>query len=387
MTVIVILLLIIIAILGYDTWEDLFTWLSRIKIGQLPENEWREKTQKILLKWIVKGAPEVRINDNRKVNFIKKINEYGKITSVTYWQDAALLKAADGIKKDVGTEVKGLASRYISRDDGEWKTLPKRMDSAMFCYELLSSKYIDSETINPAMGNTAYMLKLSAEKYGSIPYNEAFPKYRLVDTIGMACPFLIKYAVTYGEDEYISLAMDQIREYRKNGIEEKTKLPFHGFGEDSLEPLGICGWGRGCAWWAIGLTDSLRAMLESDGHNREKAELLKLSVEFFDAMKKYIHEDGTVDRIVLSFSIQDSSACAMLSYCYAYMAKLLKNEEYKAISEKMREKLKSVTRRNGTVDFSQGDTHGIGFYSEKLCIVPAAQGFTIAADNLLNELN
>ena len=104
MTVIVILLLIIIAILGYDTWEDLFTWLSRIKIGQLPENEWREKTQKILLKWIVKGAPEVCINDNRKVNFIKKINEYGKITSVTYWQDAALLKAADGIKKDVGTE-------------------------------------------------------------------------------------------------------------------------------------------------------------------------------------------------------------------------------------------------------------------------------------------
>ena len=39
MTVILILLLIIIAILGYDTWEDLFTWLSRIKIGQLPENE------------------------------------------------------------------------------------------------------------------------------------------------------------------------------------------------------------------------------------------------------------------------------------------------------------------------------------------------------------
>lgn len=85
----------------------------------------------------------------------------------------------------------------------------------MFCYELLSSKYIDSETIKPAMENTAYMLKLSAEKYGSIPYNEDFPKYRLVDTIGMACPFLIKYAVTYGEDEYISLAMDQIREYRK----------------------------------------------------------------------------------------------------------------------------------------------------------------------------
>lgn len=386
MTVIVILLLIIIAILGYDMWEEFFTWLGRIKIGQLSDNEWREKTQKVLLKWIVKGAPEVRINDNRKSNFIKKLNEYGKITSVTYWQDAALLKAADGMKKDAGSEINGLASRYISTDDGEWKILPKRMDSAMLCYELLSSQYIDKEKIKPAMENTAYMLKLSAEKYGSIPYNENFPKYRLVDTVGMACPFLIKYAVAYKEDEYIALAMEQIREYRKNGIEEKTKLPFHGFCEGSLEPLGICGWGRGCAWWAIGLVDSLRALLESDGHNREKAELLKLSVEFFDTMKKYIHEDGTVDRIVISFSIQDSSACAMLSYCYAYMAKLLKNDEYKELSERMREKLKSVTRRNGIVDFSQGDTHGIGFYSEKLCIVPATQGFAIAADNILNEI-
>ena len=103
-------------------------------------------------------------------------------------------------------------------------------------------------------------------------------------------------------------------------------------------------------------------------------------------MKKYIHDDGTVDRIVVSFSIQDSSACAMLAYCYAYMADLLKNEEYKNLAEKMRHKLKLVTRRNGIVDFSQGDTHGIGFYSEKLCIVPAAQGFTIAADELLNNL-
>lgn len=386
MTVIVIFLLIIIAILGYDLWEDFLTWLGRIKIGRLTDSEWHDKTRKILLKWMSKGTPEVLINDNKKVNILKKINDYGKITSVTYWQDASLLKAANSMNENLESEVKNLAERFIPSADGEWKFLPKRIDSAMFCYELLSSKYIDPEKIKPAMGNSAYMLKVAAEKNGSIPYNETFPKYRLVDTVGMVCPFLIKYALVYNEKEYIDIAMKQIREYCKNGIDEKTKLPFHGFCDETFEPLGVCGWGRGCAWWAIGLVDSLRALLDAEGFNREKAELLKLSIEFLDTMKKYIHDDGTVDRIVVSFSIQDSSACAMLAYCYAYMADLLKNEEYKNLAEKMRRKLKFVTRRNGIVDFSQGDTHGIGFYSEKLCIVPAAQGFTIAADELLNNL-
>lgn len=66
MTVIVIFLLIIIAILGYDLWEDFLTWLGRIKIGRLTDSEWHDKTRKILLKWISKGTPEVLINDNKK---------------------------------------------------------------------------------------------------------------------------------------------------------------------------------------------------------------------------------------------------------------------------------------------------------------------------------
>lgn len=382
MSFVVILLLIIIVIFGYEFWMQFFTWLSRIKIGQLTDDEWRTKIRKVLSKWMVKGAPEVLLNDNRKINFVKKINDYGKITSVTYWQDASLLKAANGMEENVEAEVNALTNRYIT-DDGEWRVLPKRMDNAMLCYELLSSKYINKDRIKPAMENSAYMLKLSAEKSKTIPYNEILPDYRLVDTVGMACPFLIKYAIEYREEEYISLAMNQIREYRKHGVDENSKLPFHGFRNDSYELLGVCGWGRGCAWWAIGLIDSLKTLLDADGHNKEKAELLKLSIEFLDSMKKYIHDDGTVDRIVVSYSIQDSSACAMLAYCYAYMGDLLENDEYKSLAKKMREKLKTVTRRSGVVDFCQGDTHGIGFYSERLCVVPAAQGFAIAADNIL----
>lgn len=385
MAIIIILLLIIVFILGYEQWETFLAWLGRIKIGQLSEAEWLEKTKEVLRKWLKKGAPEVTVNDSRNTNFIKKINDYGKLTSVTYWQDASLLKAANCFGEEMSEEVKSLISRYIHPDDGEWKVVPKRMDSAMLCFEMLSGKFTDSERFRPAMDSVAEKLKNAADNHGTIPYNESIPEYRFVDTVGMICPFMIKYALTYSCDEYISLAMKQIREYREHGINEEIKIPFHSFKEESFEPLGVCGWGRGCAWWAIGLVDSLRTLLDSDGHNREKAELLKLSIEFLDALKKYIHEDGTVDRIVLCFSVQDSSACAMLAYCYAYMAELLDNDEYKKLAKKMTEKIRTVTRRNGVIDFAQGDTHGIGFYSEKLCVVPAAQGFAIAANEILQR--
>lgn len=386
MTVLVILLLIIIAVIGYDLWEEFFTWLSRIKIGRLSESEWQSKTKKVLLKWIKNGAPEVLLNDSKKTSIIKKINDYGKITSVTYWQDAALLKATNCMKDDdVGSEVNSLVSRYIPGDNGEWKIIPKRIDCAMLCYEVLSSRYTDNDALKPAMDYTANMLKAAAERYGTIPYNESIPEYRFVDTVGMICPFMMKYALTYNEEEYITLAMNQIREYREHGFNDKIKIPFHSFKEGSYELLGVCGWGRGCAWWAIGIIDSLKALLQSDGHNKEKAELLKLSIEILNAIKGYIHDDGTVDRMVLNFSIPDSSACAMLAYCYSYMADLLKNDEYKNLAIKMKEKLRSVTRRSGIVDLSQGDTHGIGFYSEKLCVVPAAQGFAIATSEILGR--
>ena len=385
MTVIIILFLLIIFFLGYDYWEDFFTWLGRIKIGRLSEREWKIKTRKVMLRWIRRGAPEVYINDDKRKNIIAKINDYGRITSVTYWQDAALLKALNSLEGDYSFEMKNLVSKYISEDSGDWKTPPKRVDSAMFCYELLSGKYADKEKIKPAMDYVARTLKTAAETYDTIPYNADIPEYRFVDTIGMVCPFLIKYALIYNAEELIPIAIKQIREYREYGMEKRFNIPFHSFKTQTFEPLGVCGWARGCAWLAVGLTDSLKTLIESGDYGREKGELLKFLIELLNSIAPYIQDDGTVNRMLFSPSAQDSSACAMLAYCYAYISDLTGNESFKALALKMREKLRSVTRRNGVVDFSQGDTHGIGFYSSRLCIVPAAQGFAITVNELLNH--
>ena len=48
------------------------------------------------------------------------------------------------------------------------------------------------------------------------------------------------------------------------------------------------------------------------------------------------------------------------------------NEAQKALKY-----LKSVTQRNGAVDFSQGDTKTIGVYSQKFETLPFSQGFVL----------
>ena len=47
--------------------------------------------------------------------------------------------------------------------------------------------------------------------------------------------------------------------------------------------------------------------------------------------------------------------------------------------------LMGVTRRNGAVDFSQGDTKDIGVYSTLFDILPFTQGFCIRLINLRNN--
>ena len=46
----------------------------------------------------------------------------------------------------------------------------------------------------------------------------------------------------------------------------------------------------------------------------------------------------------------------------------------------------SVTRRNGEIDFSQGDTKGIGLYSTTYDIMPFTQGMALRAISILNKL-
>lgn len=382
---VIIILLIVLVVIGYDFLPDLLNWIGRIKIGRVTDNkEWLENCRSVILKWASKGAPKVPKNENQKMKLINQIKNSKTVSPICYWQDAAVLKALNEKIGDVAKEsVEDLLDRYIDENSGNWSIKPEKVDAAIFSYEMLANKLIDNNFIEPAMNTVANMLKANYDKFGYIPYNNSIAKICFVDTIGMVCPFLIKYAVVYQKQEYINFAIRQIGQYFKLGFDEKTKLPYHCFDAETEARLGICGWGRGCGWWTVGIVESLKEIMNLDGFNKEKALLLKLSVSFLDDFEKYICENGAVNRMVLNSSLPDSSAAAMMAYCYAYMFTLTNKKNYYDNAEKILSYLKTATRKDGVIDYSQGDTMGIGYYSPNFSVVPAAQGFAVAAAEII----
>ncbi len=380
---IVILLLVALAILGFDYLDMLLNWIGRIKIGTIyDDGEWKKATEKVILRWL-NGAPSLPINENKRFRLFSLIKNRKNTASTAYWQDAAILKAAS-LADDSQEGVMSLFDKYIDVESGEWVEKPKRIDSAMLAYEMLCCELIDNDLIKPAMDYLAEYLSFLYEKYGTVPYNTDVPNVRFVDTVGMICPFLMKYAVVYNKPEFVDIALEQIKEYKKHGFDKETKVPCHCFDVQTKAPLGICGWGRGCAWWAIGITDSLKTLMTCKTYNAEKVLLLKYTIEFMTVMQKYQRNDGAYTRMIFTDSLEDSSAGAMLAYCFAYVYKLTENEAFEASCKSILKHLKTCTRRDGVIDYAQGDTMGIGFYSSELRVVPAAQGFAVAAVKEIN---
>lgn len=379
--VIIILLLVVVFVLGFDFLDSFINWLGRIKIGTITDDhEWKQATEKVIDRWLDGYTPKVPTNANKRLKLISTVKNIGKVESTDYWQKAAVIKAASSLgDRDEG--VFRILDEFIDTESGKWTKTPERIDCAMLAYELLCCDYVDNKLIRPAMDYVADFIERLYNENGTVPYNENEKDVRFVDTVGMICPFLMKYAIAYNEPRFVDIALDQIKEYRKYGFDKETGIPYHCFNVKTKAPLGICGWGRGCAWWAVGITDSLKTLMESKTYNIEKVKLLKYCVEFVLLMKKYQRDDGAFARMIFTSSLEDSSASAMLAYCFAYISKLTENDELEECCKKTLRHLKICTRRNGVIDYAQGDTMGIGFYSYGFCVVPAAQGFAVAAVN------
>ena len=76
----------------------------------------------------------------------------------------------------------------------------------------------------------------------------------LVDTLGMAIPFLIEYGRTFGNRNAIKLAEKSFEQYIKYGVDNDTGIPAFAFRVPTPHvKLGSPNWGRGVAWYVIGL--------------------------------------------------------------------------------------------------------------------------------------
>ncbi|WP_132999543.1 glycoside hydrolase family 88 protein [Luteimonas arsenica] len=90
-------------------------------------------------------------------------------------------------------------------------------------------------------------------------------RYRLgleiffIDTIGLLCPFLVRYAQVTGAVSALEDAERQVRFALSHCIESKQGLAVHAFDLIRQQPLGSVNWARGMGWLLLGLSEVVRA--------------------------------------------------------------------------------------------------------------------------------
>lgn len=366
-----VLLLVCVAVFAADFAPMFMAWLKRIHIGRYTDQkQWYADAEKKALEQIEK-MPPLPVTDKTAYTLLPKLRgEYYNFYFAT-WQLAVLLSATGENEK-----AREMAYRFFEKED--WFDRSYKTSAGMLFYEMLCNGFENDQKFKVAVED--YICKVfKAAGDSTLPYVLEY-KEHYVDTLGMVCPFLIKYHQVYGCPEALELAKRQFDEFYTYGINGRTGLPIHCFNPDNKMPLGLYGWGRGCGWLALALTECIKLL---DGDDAYAQVLKERAHNLVKSLLPHQNKNGSFNCIIgVPSSREDSSATAMIGGLLALLG-------YREESEKCLRFIMSVTRRNGEVDFAQGDTMGIGNYSRRFEPMPAAQGFALvlAKEIIKNETN
>lgn len=376
--------LLFIVIITIDAIPQFNTWQSRIKIGRFQSREeWHKKVLTRSRRWL-KNTPTVPLTDNSRLIVIDMIKGKYRRNAIQSWQEAALvLGMTASVKRAPDLSIqKEINDFFVSKTDpsGAWIMKPTECDHAILAYALLNADFIDYQQYRTAFDETWQMILSLKGEDGTVAYKPYVTHYRFVDTIGFICPFLVNYGIKFNVPEAVELAVKQITTFQKYGMMLQENIPFHTYNVDTRIPVGLSGWGRGLGWYVIGLIDTWHALPDS---HPQKMELRTLVIKTARSAIKYQEQNGGFHWLLFDRGSRlDSSTAATLAWFFTLAAEISEvSEECIEAREKALDYLMSVTRRSGAVDFSQGDTKGIGVYSQNFDILPFTQGFVLRTLN------
>lgn len=382
------ILLLFLLVFAIDAFPQFSTWQSRIKIGRFPDrNAWQEKILTVSKKWLT-DTPTIPLTDNSRLIIIDMLRGNYTRSAIQSWQEAALvLGLTASVKRTPDLDIqKEINDFFTSKTEssGAWIVKPTDSDHAILAYALLNADFIDHHKYRSALDETYKMILSLVGGEGTVAYKSHVSNFRFVDTIGFICPFLVTYGLKFNVPEAVHLAVRQITEYSVYGMMHQVHLPFHTYEVESKIPVGLSGWGRGLGWYVIGLIDTWHTLPDS---HPQKMELGTLVINTARAAIKFQEHNGGFHWLMFDKGSRlDSSTAATLAWFFTLAAEIPEiSEECLAAREKALDYLQSVTRRSGAVDFSQGDTKGIGVYSQNFDILPFTQGFVLRTLNVSQQ--
>jgi len=359
-------------------------WVLRIHMGRYEDKPiWNETITKKGSKWLL-NTPKIKVTDNTRLVVIDMLKGNYTKSTIQHWQEASLvLGLSEYLKHNDDKEMKSEIEKFLNSkfdSNGQWLEKPKHIDGAILAYAIMKLEYIDINKYKKALDYTWEMIKEHIGEDGTVEYRKFMKSYRYVDTIGFICPFLVCYGTKFNKDDCIDLAVKQIKEYEQYGMLDKHSLPCHVYKIENKVPLGLYGWGRGLGWFAIGLIDAWNELPQDSKYKFAFEESVK---RFAEAAMSFQQDNGSWNwTVTRNESRSDSSATATLGWFMLNASKIDKvSKECLDSTEKAMSYLMKVTRKDGAVDFSQGDTKDIGVYSTLFNILPFTQGFCIRLIN------
>ena len=173
---------------------------------------------------------------------------------------------------------------------------------------------------------------------------------------------------------YDTLAEKQLNQFDE--ILLKGVFPPHAFNIQTKVPMGVYDWCRGLGWYILGLI----LTSNMNGHDER---IIKLS----NALLPYQNSNGGYNCFIFNKNEHsETSGTILIGLLFLKAFEITQNTEFIAAALKVEKYLMSITRRDGALDFCQGDTYGIGYYSKIYSIMPFAQGFSILFTQELNKI-
>jgi unsaturated rhamnogalacturonyl hydrolase len=378
------ILVIIVGIVLIDIIPIFKDWLNRIHIGRYKDqNFWNQKISQVGTKWLSK-TPKIKLTDQTRFVVLDMIKGNYTRNTIQHWQKAGLiLGVSEYLDSNDDQNLKKEITRFLNNtfdSNGQWKEKPQHVDGAILAYSIMKLNFIKSEDYRRGLDYIWNLIQDHIGEDGTVQYRKSMKGYRYVDTIGFICPFLVSYGLKFKNYECIELAINQIKMYERYGMLNEFYIPSHAYKIENKAPLGLYGWGRGLGWLAIGLIDSWKELPMDHPSKKELEVIIK---KFARAATVFQQKNGNWNwTVTLNESRPDSSATATLSWFMINASEIyeIQKECEKSADQAIRY-LMSVTRRTGEVDFSQGDTKGLGVYSMSFNILPFTQGFSIRVIN------
>lgn len=346
-----IIVIIVLAFLSVDAFILWGEWQSRIHIGRWQDRkQWQMAVEGKATAWL-KHTPTVRLTNQHRLMLLDILSGKFRSDAIQTWQIAGLLLGL-GQKRAEGY-VKEHSDLFLGKE-----ILP---EDFLLAYVLKKHGQLTEEQERMILDSCK-----DVKGAGTIYYRPWVKHIRFVDTLGMVLPFLH----ACGWD---NLAKRQLEEYDQALL--KDVFPAHAYDVEKDLPLGVFDWGRGMGWYILSLIETVN--MEGNA-----ARIVKLA----NALLPLQREDGGFSCFVFNQQERmESTGTVLIGLLFVSAYQITHDKRFLESAFRVENALMKVTRRNGALDNCQGDTYGIGYYSQIFSVMPFAQGLTLKLSKELDQ--